>query len=142
MKALLVALLWVIPGCMSFEPVVLATDAGDASVVPTDTGVSDTAAETPPSECWACILGEGEAGPGCGKQWTACKAYQTCEKTVFCARDNGCLENKDFKGILDCGLPCAKAAGLTDQTSPEAAAILEIVACAEDACAKACHNVP
>lgn len=127
-------------GCMSLEPIVLRDDAADASL-PLDVGALplDATGEVSLTACEQCIFGLGDGGPSCKAQWDACAGLEVCVKTMACARAQSCLENKDFKQALDCGIPCAKAAGMTDQTSPEAIAMLEIVSCVQSTCAKACR---
>lgn len=127
-------------GCMTLDPIVLPSASADASL-PIDAGglPLDANAEVSLTACEECIFGIGDGAPGCKVQWDACAALDKCVNTMACARAQSCLENKDFKQTLDCGIPCAKAAGMTDQTSPEAVAMLEIVSCVQSTCAKPCR---
>jgi len=138
-RFLLAVLVALAPGCMTLDPIVLATT--DASL-PMDAGglpLADADAEVSLTACEECVFGVGDGGTGCKAQWDACQKLEVCVKTIACARAQSCLENKDFKQALDCGLPCAKAAGMTDQTSPEAIAVLDIVSCVQSTCAKPCR---
>jgi hypothetical protein len=137
MKRLFMLLSFALAGCMDITPIVLTVDGGDATPITFDAPVAE--ADAGLSECDRCVFGLDDAGPGCSAELAACDKMEACAKTVICARANGCLEGKDFKGILDCGIPCAKAAGVTDQTSPEAQAILELIACVQNTCAKPCR---
>lgn len=144
-RALILPLL--LTSCMDITPVVIEIDAGtitfDAPAPVTDVGDAD-APEL--SACDRCIFGLTDAEVGCAEEINKCEKpgkltsveADRCGKTIRCARANGCTVGKDFKGMLDCGIPCAQAAGVTDQTSPEALVILEVVACIQEKCKAAC----
>lgn len=122
------------PACVDVTPITV----GDASL--TGDAVVDAAvdARSPCRDCLEGVVPDG--GPGCSAEVAKCFTFKTCELTYQCALAEGCLEGRSFKSTIDCGIPCAQKAGLIDQTSPEAAAVVELVACAQSTCAVACHN--
>lgn len=137
-RNLALVVLVALSGCMQLEPITIVPDAapeaGDAGDAASDAPLDDA--------CVQCVEGRVDAGPSCATSWNACEENAKCAATYACARDNGCLEGKDFKAIVDCGIPCARKAGITDQTSPEAALVVNLVACIQNGdtgCARACH---
>lgn len=122
----------VLVGCVDVSPIEVA----DASV----SEVSDAATDArgPCRDCLEGVLADG--GPGCKAEISKCFSLELCKLTYYCALANGCLEGRSFTSTIDCGIPCAQKVGLIDQTSVEAAAVVELVACAQSTCALACHN--
>lgn len=121
------------PACVDITPITVV----DASLT-SDTGDAAVDARSPCRDCLEGVVPDG--GPGCSAEVAKCFTFKTCALTYQCALAEGCLEGRSFKSTIDCGIPCAQKAGLLDQTSPEAAAVVELVACAQSTCAVACHN--
>ncbi len=122
-------------GCVDVSPVTVV----DASVTDGSDAATDAAGlRGPCRDCLEGLLADG--GPGCKAEIAKCFSFKLCELTYYCALANGCLEGRTFTSTIDCGIPCAQKVGLIDQTSAEAAAVVELVACAQSTCAVACHN--
>ncbi len=124
----------VLAGCVDVSPIAVA----DASVSEVSDAATDADARGPCRDCLEGVLADG--GPGCKAEVTKCFSLELCKLTYYCALANGCLEGRSFTSTIDCGIPCAQKVGLIDQTSVEAAAVVELVACAQSTCALACHN--
>lgn len=131
--AVLVAVAAALPACVDVSPITVA----DASLT-SDGGDAAVDARSPCRDCLEGVVPDG--GPGCSAEVAKCFTFKTCGLTYQCALAEGCLEGRSFKSTIDCGIPCAQKAGLLDQTSPEAAAVVELVACAQSTCAVACRN--
>jgi hypothetical protein len=122
--------------CLDVSPVHLEHVPDTAPDVSSSVDVADDADTAPfdaRTPCQDCI-----EYTGCADKIAACDAYPVCKGTYVCALAKGCFRFADFKAIVDCGIDCATAAGLRDQTSPEATAIIQVVACVQERCADVC----
>jgi hypothetical protein len=122
--------------CLDVSPVYLETsrDAGRDTLPSLDAlEDADAAPVDARTACQDCI-----EYTGCAAKIAACDVYPVCHGTYACAIAKGCFRFADFKAIIDCGIGCAEAAGLHDQTSPEATAIIQVVVCAQERCIDAC----
>ena len=122
----------VLAGCVDVSPIAVA----DASV--SEVSDAEPDARGPCRDCLEGVLADD--GPGCKAEIAKCFSLELCKLTYHCALANGCLEGRTFTSTIDCGIPCAQKVGLIDQTSVEAAAVVELVACAQSTCALACRN--
>jgi hypothetical protein len=123
--------------CLDVSPI--EVDVADTSAPLPDTrpseGGSDDAdgapvdARTPCQDCIESL---------CAADYGKCHSYPKCDGTYLCSLAKGCFKFADFKAVIDCGIPCAEASGLVDQTSVEAVAIVSVVACMQDKCAAVC----
>ena len=124
--------------CLDVSPVHLgiAPDASVDTSAPGQGDAGDEADATPfdaRTPCQDCI-----EHTGCADQFKTCAVLPICQGTYVCALAKHCFRFTDFKAIVDCGIGCAEAAGLHDQTSPEATAVIQIVACVQERCADVC----
>jgi hypothetical protein len=115
------------------EPVSDGGEAGGSGREP------DAATDGPPRPCEICMRAASSPGPGCGDQIQACSADPPCLGTLECAFAERCLEQSGQGAIVDCGLPCARDAGL-DPASPSATLIFALVTCAQEACGPICRG--
>lgn len=123
--------------CLDVSPVHLGLSADSSiDVAPPVPDASDEADAQPfdaRTACQDCI-----EYTGCKDQFDKCEAFPVCADTYVCALAKQCFRFADFKAIVDCGIGCAEAAGLRDQTSPEATAVIQVVACVQERCADVC----
>ncbi len=124
-------------GCLDVSPVTV--DVPDTTPIRDTTPVTEVDPEagdvvvvdarTPCQDCLETL---------CKAAIDECVALEKCKGTYACALANTCFASGDFETIVSCGIPCAKSVGLTDQTGPEAGAIISVVACATDKCKSQC----
>jgi len=112
------------------------TDAGDAEA--SRPPVTDASADAPNS-CYACVKAPSVPGYGCGNEWDACEADPQCAGTMECAIPLGCLALPDQSSIINCGIPCAREAGL-DVSSPSLQLVIALVTCGETTCGPICRG--
>jgi hypothetical protein len=94
--------------------------------------------EAAPDPCMTCLFAPDDAGPGCGNEFTACKASPKCGAAMQCAFANGCFDKGSQGALISCGAPCATQAGIT-LTDPAIDLAYACFQCAAGACGPACH---
>jgi hypothetical protein len=139
--------------CLDLTPVVYesatqdssmpALDATDDTVVPGDAPVDGDAHGlvdvSKPRTCVQCLAAPGDASPpGCDDTLSACLANSKCSATYTCAVASGCFQQPSFRDIVNCGLPCANAAGITSLTDPALTLIYNVATCAQNDCNGPC----
>ena len=140
--------------CLDLTPIVLETAGADASMPPIDASVDTVVVPTDarvdgdaiavvdvyrPPTCVQCLTTPGDASPpGCDDTINACLANSKCAATYQCALANGCFQQPSFRDIVNCGLPCANAAGITGLTDPALTLVYNVATCAENDCNGPC----
>ena len=141
--------------CLDLTPVIYETadaskptvDATDDLVVVVDSGKVDGDAahdvrvvdvdNRPP--CVRCLTTPDDASPpGCGGEISACLAESKCAATYQCALVAHCFEQPSFRDIINCGLPCAQAAGILTLSDPALTLIYNVATCAQASCNGPC----
>jgi hypothetical protein len=89
--------------------------------------------------CEACVRAPADPGPGCANFLAICNADLPCAATMECAIALGCLEQADQGLVVDCGRPCAVAAGL-DPTKPSINYVIDLVTCGTTTCGPICRG--
>jgi hypothetical protein len=111
------------------------SDAGDAEA---SRPMPDASIDAP-NVCELCMRAAPRPGYGCGDKLDACSADPQCSGTIECAMAMGCLMLPDQGAIIDCGIPCARDAGL-DVSSPSLQLVIAVVACAQEVCGPICRG--
>jgi hypothetical protein len=140
--------------CLDLTPIVYEVAGADSSVPPVDASVDTTMVPTDartdgdamafvdvfkPPTCVQCLATPGDASPpGCADTLNACLADTKCAATYQCALRNGCFQQPSFRDIVNCGLPCANAAGITGLNDPALTLIYNVATCAENDCNGPC----
>jgi hypothetical protein len=112
------------------------SDAGDADV--SRQPISD-ATNDAPDPCEACLRAPSREDYGCGNEMDACSADPQCAGTIGCAIPQGCFRLPDQSSIINCGIPCAREAGL-DVSSPSLQLVIAVVTCGETTCGPICRG--
>lgn len=117
---------------------VAGDDASDADVATDGEAAVADVDNRPP--CVQCITSPDDAGtPGCADEIAACMADPECAGTYACALVNHCFEQPTFRDIVNCGIPCATEAGITNTNDPAIMLIYNIAVCAQARCNMPCH---
>jgi hypothetical protein len=140
MRALLLATAAMWLGCLDVPIVHVEphpSDGGDAEASTPPPDVSIDA----PNLCATCLRAKSRPGYGCSDALDACSPDPQCSGTIECSIANGCFMLPDQPSIIDCGIPCARDAGL-DVSSPSLQLVLAVVTCAQDVCGPICRGDP
>jgi hypothetical protein len=145
--------------CLDLTPIVLQanpTEDGNAPmpdvVVETgpmpegsvpDAAVDGDASTRPevvvPPTCLGCLHWSDDAmPPGCASELAACMTSSKCAATYVCCVASGCFQAGSFKGIVNCGIPCAEDAGIVSSNDPAVQLIYDIAVCASCNCDNLC----
>ncbi|MGH7293443.1 MAG: hypothetical protein ACRELB_00850 [Polyangiaceae bacterium] len=139
--------------CLDLTPILYETSGGpDASIPPAldagedgepvdgaEAGDEADAIDTRPP-CVRCLNTPDDAAPaGCEDEINACLAESACAATYACALVNHCFEQPSFRDIVNCGLPCAEAAGIVTSTDPALTLIYDVAVCAQSRCNGPCQ---
>jgi hypothetical protein len=129
-----------IAGCLEMPIIHVAkpADAGSDAPPPGDASV-DAENDAGPDACERCIRAPSKPNYGCGDEMAACATDPICRSTFDCAIPKGCFHLEGQGAIIDCGIPCAREAGL-DITSPAVTLIFAVVACGQDKCGTICRG--
>jgi len=127
-------------GCLEMPIIHVAkpADAGSDAPLSDDASV-DAMEDAGPDACERCIRAPSTPTYGCGDEMAACATDPICFNTIECAIAKGCFHITGQGGIIDCGTPCGREAGL-DITSPAVALIFAMVACGQDKCGAICRG--
>jgi hypothetical protein len=145
--------------CLQITPIVLEAPSQDGQAPMPDavveTGPPSEAASLPdasfdgdalvvpevvvPPTCLGCLHWPNDAmPPGCGNELAACMANSECAATYVCCVANACFQAGSFKGIVNCGVPCAEDAGIVSSNDPAVQLIYNIAVCATCNCDNIC----
>jgi hypothetical protein len=92
-----------------------------------------------PPTCPDCLNWPDDAAPpGCAAEIAECMTNPKCAATYACCVANGCFLTGSFKGIVNCGLPCAEDAGIVTSNDPAVMLIDNIAVCASCNCNTIC----
>jgi hypothetical protein len=107
-----------------------ATFDGDVLIVPE--------VVVPPT-CLGCLNWPDDAAPpGCAAELAVCMTNPKCAATYSCCVASGCFATGSFRGIVNCGIPCAEDAGIVSSNDPAVQLIDNIATCATCNCNVIC----
>jgi hypothetical protein len=106
-------------GCLEFSPIVVERE----TVV--DSGRA----------CLTCVKGDA----GCAQNVETCLAKPRCAPIFACIETNDCFERLTIGDKIQCGLPCAVDAGITNVDDPIVQVdLVAMITCAQTSCAAVC----
>jgi hypothetical protein len=137
------AVAFAVVACVDLSPVIYDADASpfysDAADDVSDLDGGPANADSGPT-CVSCLtLPDDASPPGCGTEVAACVANAECSVIYTCAIAHHCFEQPSFRDIVNCGVPCVVASGVSTSTDPAIGLIYGIAVCAQASCNGPCH---
>jgi len=135
--------LWLAPtlalACLDVPIIHVEPEPSDASDAEASHPMLSDASIDAPDACNVCMHAKSRPGYGCGDEVVACWADASCAGTIECAFYSGCLRQPDQSSVINCGIPCAKDAGL-DVSSPSLQLVIAVVTCGVISCGPICRG--